>query len=605
MMKLIDTDDILKAARLNRNMGIGAARMLMSVLKLNTINKLYSKFSDKEGSEFIDALLDTLEINYEISSEDLERIPKESPFIIIANHPYGGLEGLILLQSILKVRPDFRIMGNFLLQRVKQMEAYIFPVNPFEDNREVKSSLAGTKNALIHLSKGGCLAIFPAGEVSTFYQDSNGITDKMWPEGIMRLIKKQKVPVVPIYFSGSNSKLFHLLGLIHPLLRTANLPAELLNKKNKTVHVRIGNPISIKDQDEFPDITRYGRFLRAKTYALASSIEVKNFFRYAITRPLEVEELIEAIPKTKILEELNSLEENYLLFTFQDFNIYCCPSRMIPNIMMELGRLRELTFREVGEGTNLKADLDDYDLYYHQLFIWDTRDSKIAGAYRIGKGKNILEKYGVKGFYIQSLFRLQPQFNQILKQSIELGRSFIVKEYQKKPLSLFLLWKGILYFLLKHPEYRYLVGPVSISNRFSDFSKSMIIEFIQQHHYNHKLAAYIRPRKPFVPNFGNVDTQILLENTHDLNKLDKVIKDAEMEDYRMPVLLKKYIQLGGKIACFNIDPKFNDALDGLMIMDLYDIPMEMITSLSKDVSDDSILERFNYTEPYMGFGSKK
>ena len=604
-MKLIDTDDILKSARLNRVVGVGAAKLLMSILKLNTINKLYAKFSDKKGYEFISALVGELEIKYEINPDDLERIPKESPFIVVSNHPYGGLEGLILLHALLKIRPDIKIMGNYILKGVDQIKEYVFPVSIEEENGKIKSSLSGAKQALTHLHNGGCLVIFPAGEVSSYYQDSLGIKDKIWPDGIIRLIKKQKVPIVPIYFHGTNSRLFHFLGLIHPSLRNAKTPSELLNKKNKTIHVRIGNAIPLKDQNEFPDISRYGRFLRAKTYALGTAIEVKKFFRHAITQPVKVEEIIDAIPKEKIVEEIKQIEEVALLFQFQDFKVYCAHSSEIPNIMMELGRLREITFRDVGEGTNLKVDLDEYDIYYNQLFIWDTIEECIVGAYRIGKGKNIMEQYGAKGFYIQSLFRVEPQFNQILKQAIELGRSFIVKEYQRKPLSLFLLWKGILYFLLKNPEYRYLVGPVSISNRFSEFSKSLIIEFITTHYFNHKLANYIRPRKPFVPNFGNVDKDILFENAKDLNKLDKVIKDAEVSDYRMPVLLKKYLQLGGKIACFNIDPKFNDSLDGLVVMDLYDIPMEVITTLSKEVNDDSILERFNYNEHYMGFGAKK
>ncbi len=604
-MKLIDTEDIMKAARLNRVVGMGAAKLLMSVLKLNTINKLYAKFSDKTGYEFVEALAGELEIKYEINPEELDRIPKKDPFIIVANHPYGGLEGLILLHALYKIRPDIKIMGNYILKGVKQIQEFVFPMSIEEENGKSKSSLTGTKHALNHLNNGGCLVIFPAGEVSSFYQDTNGIMDRQWPDGIIRLIKKQQVPIVPIYFHGTNSRFFHFLGLIHPTLRNAKIPSELLNKKNKTIHVRIGNAISLKDQNEVADISRFGRFLRAKTYALGTAIEVKKFFQYAINTPVKVEDIIDAIPKEKIVEEIRNIEENALLFQFQDFKVYCAASSEIPNIMMELGRLREITFREVGEGTNLKVDLDEYDIYYNQLFIWDTIEECIVGAYRIGKGKNIMEQYGVKGFYIQSLFKLEPQFNQVLKQAIELGRSFIVKEYQRKPLSLFLLWKGILYFLIKNPEYRYLVGPVSISNNFSQFSKSLIIEFIQTHHFNHKLAKYISPRKPFVPDFGNVDKDILFETAKDLNKLDKIVKDAEIADYRMPVLLKKYIQLGGKIACFNIDPKFNDSLDGLMVLDLYDVPMEVVTTLSKEVNDDSILERFNYNEQYMGFGAKK
>jgi putative hemolysin len=268
------------------------------------------------------------------------------------------------------------------------------------------------------------------------------------------------------------------------------------------------------------------------------------------------------------------------------------PSFEIPNIMNEIGRLREITFREVGEGTNQKMDIDEYDLYYNQLFIWDEENRKIVGAYRVGKGKEIMDIYGVRGFYVQSLFRMNRRLNPILSQSLELGRSFIIPDYQRKPLPLFLLWKGILYFLLKNPEYRYLLGPVSISSRFSNFSKELIIKFIKENYYNESIARYIRPRKKFIVSLHHLDTDILIESASDLNKLDRIIKDIETAQKNMPVLLKKYLKQNGKIVGFNIDPKFNNAMDGLLLLDLFDVPTSTISALSKEVNDKGILERF-------------
>lgn len=260
--------------------------------------------------------------------------------------------------------------------------------------------------------------------------------------------------------------------------------------------------------------------------------------------------------------------------------------------MYELGRLREITFRSVGEGTNKSMDIDEYDLYYQHLFIWDSEAEKIVGAYRVGLGNEILTQYGVRGFYIQSLFRMKYRFKKVLKQSIELGRSFIIEEYQKKPLPLFLLWKGILYFLIKNEDYRYLIGPVSISNEFSEFSRSMIIKFVQLNYFNHEFARYIRPRMKYnVPGY-NIDEDILLESAENLNKFDKLLSDIETSGFKMPVLLKKYLKLNGKIIGFNLDPKFNNALDGLLILDLFDVPMETIAALSKEIKDDAIMERF-------------
>lgn len=591
--KLIETKDLVKAAKLDRFAGAGTAKVLMTLLRINKINKLYEEVIDKSGIEFIDALIDKLEIEYDVREEELERIPLNGPFIAVANHPYGGIDGMLLVKILESRRPDIKILANFLLQRVEPISQFILPVNPFEDRKSQSSSIAGIKMSFQHLHEGNVLGIFPAGEVSSYNRDNFGICDREWQIPALKMIKKARVPVVPVYFEGTNSKIFHLLGLIHPSLRTAKLPSEIFNKRHKKIRIRIGNPISVKDQDEFADIARYGRFLRAKTHALGSALEVKKFFLPKFKRKQKVEAIAEPFNRSDILAEIKILKEDgLLLFDNSNFEVYCTPSLKIPNIMYELGRLREITFRSVGEGTNRSMDIDEYDLYYQHLFIWDREAEKIVGAYRVGLGAEILESYGVRGFYIHSLFRLKFRFKKVLKQSIELGRSFIIEEYQKKPLPLFLLWKGILYFLIKHEDYRYLIGPVSISNEFSEFSRSMIIKYIHKNYFKREFAKYVRPRMKYnVPGY-NIDEDIILESAEDLNKFDKFLGDVETSGFKMPVLLKKYLKLNGKIIGFNLDPKFNNALDGLLILDLFDVPMETIATLSKEIKDESIMERF-------------
>ncbi|PKP37813.1 MAG: hemolysin [Bacteroidetes bacterium HGW-Bacteroidetes-15] len=596
-MKLVDPEEFKKAAGLNTIGGDSIAKMLMSILQINKVNREYSKISNLNGLEFLDALLKRLEILYEINAEELKRIPKEGPFIIIANHPYGGIDGIILLKIIQEIRPDFKAMANFLLRRIDPIKDSIIPVDPFEGQSQISASVAGIKSALNHLKEGKPLGIFPAGEVSTYYNtESPGVADKQWNESIIKFIKKAGVPIIPVYFKGTNSRLFHILGLIHPMLRTAKLPSELFNKKNKVVKLRMGIPISVQEQSEFVDIARFGRFLRLKTYALGSSIEVKKFFNYKLKPEPKAMDIIAPVSPELIQSEVESLMENHLLFKSKNFCVLCAPSVEMPNIMTELGRLREITFREIGEGTNRKLDVDEFDLYYNQLFIWDDELKTIVGAYRVGKGKEILERYGKKGFYIQSLFKIDNGFLPILNQSIELGRSFIVKEYQRKPLPLFLLWKGILYFLIKNPEYRYLIGPVSISSRFSNYSKGLIINFMKANYYDHEFARFIAPRNTFRVHISKDDTDVIFEKSNDLNKLDKFIQDIETDEFRMPVLLKKYIKLNGKIIGFNVDPKFNNALDGLLILDLFQVPIDTITSLSKEINDKSLLDRFNLSD---------
>jgi len=592
--KLIETDELVNAAKLNRFGGAPVGRVLMTLLRINKINKLYEEVNEKWGIEFIDGLIGKLELEYEVREEELERIPKSGAFITVSNHPFGGIDGLLLVKVISRVRPDIKLLANFLLQRLEPFSEFMLPVNPFEKRKDRVSSISGIKMAFQHLEEGGILGFFPAGEVSSYNQDNFGKTDRQWQTPALKMIRKARVPVVPVYFEGTNSRIFHLLGLIHPSLRTVKLPSEVLNKRHRKIRIRIGNPISVKEQDEITDLARYGRFLRAKTYALGSALEVKRFFLPRFKRVQKPEEIAPPTPKELILGEIGALrgEEDALLFSNSEYEVFCTPSTKIPHLMNEIGRLREITYRAVGEGTNRATDLDEYDLYYHQLFVWDTDEEKIVGAYRVGIGDDILERYGVRGFYVHSLFRMQRGFRKYLRQSMELGRSFIVEEYQRKPLPLFLLWKGILYFLIKNSDYRYLIGPVSISNRFSEFSKSMIINYIQKNFYDRDLARYIRPRTKYnVPGY-NIDEEIILESADNLQKFDRFIDDVETSGYKMPVLLKRYLKLNGRIISFNVDPKFNNALDGLLILDLFDVPMETIASLSRELNDETILERF-------------
>ncbi len=596
-MQLVSSREISKAIHLDNIGGDVFAKFLMQLLKLNKLNKLYSETRDKLGIEFISAVIEHLKFTYEVSEEDLKRIPKDKPFIVVANHPFGGIDALMLLKIFAEIRPDMKAMANFLLQKIEPIKELIFPVNPFDTRKDVKSSFAGIKNALSHLEEGRSLAIFPAGEVSSYQPDSGIIQDREWQISILKFIKKAGVPIVPVYFQGTNSRFFHLLGQIHPILRTAKLPSELFNKKNKTIKIRIGNPIPIDVQNEFSDVAHFGRYLRARTYALGTALEVKKFYMPSFQPKIKKIEAIAGPTDANILKkEVEALLKEYTLFINKNYHVFCAPSYRMPHTLNEIGRLRELTFREVGEGTGRSSDIDEYDFYYHQLVIWDSDEDNIVGAYRIGKGKDILAQYGLNGFYINSLFRIKKAFSSYLSESIELGRSFIVKEYQRKPLPLFLLWKGLLFLLLKNTDYRYLIGPVSISNDFSKFSKSLIVEFVKKYHYRNDLAKFIKPRKKFVVKPDKiVDRELFIDaKDGDVSRLDKLIVDIE-STYKFPILLKKYLQLNSNIIGFNIDPKFNNALDGLLILDIFDVPENFIKTLSKELNDDSLLERFNYS----------
>jgi putative hemolysin len=595
---LISADDIMGINNADNFAVKGATELMMSALGINKINEIYKKISGKPGYAFIEATLQSLEINYSFDENELTRIPAQGAFILISNHSFGGIEGLILLKEILKIRPDLKVTGNFLLHRIEPIKEYIFPVDPFDNSKNKKPAITSLKATIKHLEHGKPILIFPAGEVSTF-NGGQGITDKKWSTVALKFIKKANVPVVPIYFQGNNSIWFHSLGLIHPLLRTAKLPSELLNKHNQLIKIRIGRPISVAEQAEFNNIERYGRYLRSKTYLLSTSLEVKKFYRPLFSFPSKIEDIAAPIEKELLKFEIENLPAENILFKQQNYTIYCAEAQAIPNVLCELGRLREITFRAIGEGTNLKSDIDEYDLYYNHLFIWDSAEERIAGAYRIGMGKEIMRRYGVKGFYLRSLFKIKKGLKPILNESLELGRSFIVKEYQKNPVSLFLLWKGILHFLVSNLEYRYLIGPVSISNRFSNISKTLIVNCIKQNFFDEQLASYIKPKNKFKVVPTNIDTEILSDYIKNFKQLDSILYDIETDNGKVPVLLKKYIDLNGKIIGFNIDPKFNDALDGLLILDLLNVPESTIRMLSREMDNRLLAKRFSKIDPML------
>ncbi|MDR2413805.1 MAG: lysophospholipid acyltransferase family protein [Odoribacteraceae bacterium] len=591
-MRLITSKDFIKVLQgYNRAGDSLLAKFMVHVLRLNKLNKLREGIPQDSPRLFLDSLIQALGVTIEATEEDLQRVPASGPFITISNHPFGGLDGIILAKLLSPVRPGYKVLVDSLLRQLDPVQEYFLGM-PSPDDHDARGF--GLREAARHLSGGNPLGVFPAADVSSYQADLNQVEDGEWDAATLRLIKAARVPVVPVYFKGSNSLLFYLLGLIHPVLRGIKLPSELLNRKNRVVKTRIGNPITVDTQDGFHDMVQYGKFLRAKTYLLGSSLEVKKFFLKSQRAMARVEPVAPESDKETLKKEVESIAADYTLFSMKNYAVYCSPSVKIPNILNEIGRLREITFRAVGEGTNRSIDLDEYDLYYYHLFIWDNEEEQIVGAYRLGKGKEIIDRYGMKGFYIHSLFKMRKEMLPVLYEAIELGRSFIRESYQRKPLPLFVLWKGILYFLLKHPEYRYLIGPVTISGRYTEVSKELIMRFIMANYYDHALARHVFPRSKYQVESNDPKVQVMLDVAReDIAILDKMIGDIEPTSDKLPVLLKKYISLNAKIIGFNIDPKFNMCLDGLLILDIFDVPMRTIESLSKEINDDRILGRFS------------
>ena len=591
-MGIVNAREVAKVLKLDKFgiLGTSIGLLALRTTKLSVINREYDKRKELSGEEFIDSILKAFDIDFEIPEEDLKRIPKTGAFITISNHPLGGIDGMILMKLLLSQRPDYKIIANFLLQRIEPLKPFIMPVNPFEDHKEAKSSLAGIKDAILHIREGKPLGIFPAGEVST-YRDERMIVDRPWEPTAIKLIEKAKVPVIPIYFHAKNSTFFYKLASLSDVLRTAKLPSEMLSQKKRKIRVRIGNPISVEDQASITTIDGLTEFLRRKTYMLSNTFEKKNFFK-DIPKTLK-----KAKPPKKIIDQASieqMMEEVELCRTLdkrllesKNYEVFLAKKEIVPNILSEIGRLREITFREIGEGTNNPTDLDSFDDYYYHMFLWDKDANKIAGAYRMGMGAEIYEQYGINGFYLQDLFRFEPELHKMMSQSIEMGRAFITKEYQQRPMPLFLLWKGIVHCTLRFPEHKYLIGGVSISNKFSNFSKSLMIEFMRSHYYDPYIAQYVRPKKEFKVKLKDGDKDFVFDETKaDLQKFDKVIDELEPGNLRLPVLIKKYIKQNARVIAFNVDPLFNDAVDGLMYIRISDLPESTVKPVMEDLQKE-------------------
>ncbi|MCL2738070.1 MAG: lysophospholipid acyltransferase family protein [Bacteroidales bacterium] len=596
IMQLIQTGDLKQVLKLSGPLGSLLASILMRLLKINKINEFFAHNCQYRGRIFIEAILQELQITSDILPEELQHIPKEGAFITVANHPFGGIDGLMMINTVASVRPDYKVLANFLLSRVPNLAEFFLAVNPFEAKPNAMNSALGIRRALEHLQEGSPLGIFPAGEVST-YNKEGYVEDRVWGPAILKMIHRAKIPVVPIYFSGTNSTLFHELGTIHPMLRTARLPAEVANKVGKKITMRIGRPVLLSEQANYSDPQELGNYLRSRVYALKANIPPK---KPAKVIGIRAEPIAPPPDRKRVAKEVERLSKsNHALFTVNNYTAYYADYAQIPYLMLEIGRKREEAFRSIGEGTNLGLDLDTFDKTYKHLFLWDKHQKRLVGAYRVGIGSEMLKRDGFSGFYTHTLFDFNETAIPFLEATIELGRSFVCVEYQKDPLALMLLLKGLMHVVLKHEGPRYLVGPVSISNWYPAFYRSLIAYYLQTKHSAEEFNETIRPKTSFTPDYLHVDPAVLLANhMGSIEQFERFMMRLSNNQFRLPTLVKKYLKLNTKLVCFNVDPNFNYCLDGYIVLDIKKMPKQELLGMCKDIPDKSIVfKRFGLLDP--------
>lgn len=533
---------------------------------LNQLDKFYAQRPvNADTKTFLRFTLDILGIDYHIAHGSLDSVPKQGATVIVANHPLGCVEGVILAELLLMVRDDIQILANQYLKTVPELDQLFIGVDVFEGKDAVKSNMKALRAANKHLANGGLLLVFPAGEVSQLVDaKQQRLEDKSWSRSVSSLIRKNKATTVPVFISGQNSKRFYMAGKIHPLLRTLLLGRELLNKQAQTIDLSFGQAIKFKELNTLND-DQVVNYLRLNTYLLNRETQsVKPSSSSEQLSPIAA-----GLPVGELLEELNNLPEESKLLTSGEFDVYCTKSQNIPSLLHEIGRLRELNFRQVGEGTGLAIDIDHFDHDYLHLFVWDRENQCLVGAYRLGLVDQLIEKHGVAGLYSRTLFNYDQRFIDQMGKSIEMGRSVIAQQYQKSMSALLLLWKGIATFVHQNPDYTHLFGPVSISNDYSDTARQLLAQSMTLHHYDNNCAEYVTPSNPLPEHHRDWNTSMLTA-LGDLQLLSRVIARID-EGKGVPVLLRQYLSLNGKLVCFNVDPAFNNALDGLITVDLRDV----------------------------------
>ncbi len=535
---------------------------LEQVLGLNRLNELYGRIQRTPcGQSFFHTILQAMEVHVEIDRHELRNIPHQGAVIAAANHPFGGIEGIILGALLKERRPDSRIMANYILGRIPELRNHFILVDPFGGAGAQRTNMRPLKESMRWLRNGGALGVFPAGEVAHCSLHTRTVEEGEWSGTVARLATASEAAIVPVWFDGANSMLFQALGMVHPRLRTAMLIREFTGMQQRTIKLRIGSPIAARSLARLGSDNDISEYLRTRTLMLGNTTQTPVMPRATDIvlppRPHLMDEEVGALPSQNVLVECG------------EFVVYEAGADMIPNVLHEIGRLREITFRATGEGTGRSIDLDKFDRYYRHIFVWNRQKREVAGAYRLGQTDVILRFFGKKGIYTTTLFDFDDALLERMQPALEMGRSFVRPEYQKAFQPLLLLWKGIGAFIVRNPQYRTLFGPVSIAASYQPLSRRLIASFLRHHHYMSEDAHLVQPRRPFAFPESNVCGMALQD-------LSSLVLDIEGGEKCIPILLKHYLKLGGKLLGFNIDPKFNNALDGLIVVDLADTDVKVL-----------------------------
>jgi putative hemolysin len=554
-------------------------QMAEKLLAVDRLRRLHRSVAGTEGLvPFLDASLQSLDLSWSVPEGDRDKIPGAGPLVVVANHPYGAAEGMVLARLLLSVRPDVKVLANCLLSQVGELRDLFLFVDPFDRDDSVSRNVKPLREAVRWVRQGGVLAVFPAGEVAHLNLRERAVVDPPWSPTVGRLVRMTRAPVLPVHFAGGNGVLFQLAGLVHPRLRTALLPRELLELARRNLALRVGAPLPFSDLDPLERDEDLARCLRFRTDLLGAAVIRRSTARsrrrraHSRPRPLAL-----PVSPAQLQAEVERLPVERGLCARGDYRVFWARAPEIPFLLAEIGRLREATFRTVGEGCGQARDLDRFDRTYLHLCLWNASTREPVGAYRMGQTDLRPARAGVRGLYTNTLFRYRPEFLAALGPSLELGRSFVRVEYQRSYLPLLLLWQGIGRFVARQPRYRMLFGPVSISTEYLGASRELMARTLTECLCAPELAQWARPRHPLRNREPRLETLArwgLLPRQ--VEELSHWVRDLEPDGKGVPVLLRQYLKLGAQVVGFNLDRRFGDVLDCLLAVDLCKAPRAIL-----------------------------
>jgi len=551
--------DVLPHTPIGRAAFTAARPLIEQVLALGTCRALYEEARSASSEPFESRALRALNITIAVSAADIDRVPRSGPVIVAANHPHGVVDGLLLMAAVRRARPDIRVLANQLLARIPELRDCCLFVDPFDGPGAEARNRAGLRAAHVWLRRGGALIVFPAGEVAHARQTDGARADSPWKAAMGRLAAATGAHVVPAFIQGRNSRTFYAAGHVHRALRTILLPRELLKKRGSTIAVHFGAHLSPADLPQ--DAAGATARVRAAVDQLAATVRLKPDAAYEKAVAADVSDFSRA---RAIASEVDDLPTDARLVESGPFQVFCVGAGQIPATLREIGRLRALTYNAVGEGSDHTLDLDRFDDRYLHLFSWDREQRRVVGAYRIGQTDRIVAAGNVDGLYTRTLFRYDERLiGRMPAPALELGRSFVRAEYQRNYNALLLLWKGIGRFIARHPQYRLLFGPVSISARYSDSTHQLLMSFLRQNHFAAEFSELVDALHPPRVHSAPVASLCIPQTVGEVNRLVE-----RADGTGMPVLLRQYLKLNACLIGFNVDPAFGDALDALMIVDL-------------------------------------